>query len=155
MDNQTFLNELQRTLIPSEYTSCLNNKVPEGHVLFKKRLYVFLGMPFDSVPKDDFNSDHARKVLKRAVLCVPMIVSRGLFLLYYGKRNRWENIYEKYEVDTTGFHSVIIQSIHFVDPEDGYNVNTRTHWGAVKFGFCSGVIDRISMICDKVQTAED
>jgi len=151
MDNQIFLNELQRALIPSEYRSCLNEKVPEGHVLFKKGLYVFLGMPFDSVPKDDFNSYHARRVTKGAVLCLPMIASKGLFLLYYGKRKQWENIYEKYVVDRTGIHSVILQSVHFVDPEDGYNVNTRTKWGPVKFGFCSGVIDRISAVCDKVQ----
>ena len=151
MDNQTFLNELQKALIPSEYKSCLNKKVPEDHVLFKKGLYVFLGMPFDSVPKDDFNSYHARKMTRGAVFCLPMIASKGLFLLYYGKKKLWESTYDKYVVDTTGFHSVILQSIHFVDPEDGYNVNTRTQWGPVKFGFCSGVINRIGMICDKVK----
>jgi hypothetical protein len=152
MDYQTFLNELQRTLVPSKYTSCLNNRVPEGHVLFRKLPYAFLGMPFDSVPKDDFNSNHARRIIRRAIYC-SFFFGRStpwLFLLYYGKRNIWEDIYKEYKRDVTTLHYVQLRTIHFVDPDNGYNVYTPDHLGSAIGGFADGVADHVSTICDKV-----
>lgn len=81
------------------------------------------------------------------MLCLPLILEKGLFLVYYGSSDSWKNEVPKFKVDKTGLHLVILQSIHFVDPETGDNINKRTSWGPIKFGFCGKVIEDIENLC--------
>lgn len=98
---------------------------------------------------DDYDSKVARGVVKKAVFAFPIISEKGLFLVYYGKREVWSAVAHKFKVDMTGLRPVILQSIHFVDSETGDNVNSQTRWGPVRFGFCDKVIETIELICNR------
>ena len=150
MEAQNFLVELEAILVPTEYKQALKKNVPDGCLFLKKGSYVFLAMPFDRVPDADFTSDLARAVVRSVTFSFPIIAEKGLFLLYFGARSKWEGTTKDFRVDKTGLKPVILQSIHFVDPVTGFNMNSRTHWGPIKFGFCKGVIGRIEEFCARV-----
>jgi hypothetical protein len=153
METQQFLKEIEALLVPSEYKQTLKKNVPDGCVFLKKGLYVFLAMPFDRVPGHDFSSSLARSIVRSVTFTFPMIAEKGLFLMYYGPQSNWEKHTKNFTVDKTGLRPVILQSIHFVDPATGFNINSRTHWGPIQFGFCGGVIRRIEEFCRRAGQA--
>lgn len=137
------LEQLQKLLLPSEYKTQLTENVPESWLLLKKGAYLFVAVPFIEIPEGDFGSVYVKKKIKALTKAFPFFNEKGLFLLYYGAESEWGSISKKFTVDKTGLRPVILQSVHFLDPNSNKNINTRTHWGPIKFGFCSGVIDRI------------
>ena len=151
MDTEPFLKELGRLMLPDHYKKDLSHQVADGCLLYRKGAYIFLAMPFSSVSKDDVRNLGARALVKSAVWTCPIIAEKGLFLVYYGPQDQWKEEAPRFQVDRTGLRTVILQSIHFVDPETGANVNSRAHWGPVKFGFCEAVIQRIEGWCDDLQ----
>jgi len=149
METRQFLEELETLLVPTEYTQVLKKNVPDGCLFLKKGAYVFLAMPFDHVPDNDFTSNMARSIVRTVTFSFPIIAEKGLFLLYFGAQSKWEKGTRNFRVDKTGLRPVILQSIHFVDPATGFNINSRTHWGPIRFGFCRGVIGRIEEFCTR------
>jgi hypothetical protein len=148
MNYDLFLSKLKSTMLSHHYRSDLSEKVGNGCLLLSKPVdYVFLAMPYSTIPKNDYRSSYARKVVRNAMLCIPLILEKGLFLVYYGSSDLWKNEVPKFKVDKTGLHIIILQSIHFVDPETGDNINKRTSWGPIKFGFCGEVIKEIERLC--------
>ncbi len=137
------LDELKNLLLPSEYRKQLDKNVPEAWLVLRKGAYLFAAVPFTEVPNEDYGSIHVKDKIRKIVTAWPIIADKGLFLLYYGNVGEWNDHKDKFEVDKTGLRPVILQSVHFLDPETGDNFNTRTNWGPVKFGFCDGVIGRI------------
>lgn len=137
------LDQLTDLLLPSEYKIKITKNVPEEWLLLKKGAYLFAAVPFSEIPEGDFGSKYVKTKIRSITKAFPIFAEKGLFLLYYGNESSWERISEKFRVDKTGLRPVILQSVHFLDPETGKNINTRTHWGPVKFGFCGGVIARI------------
>jgi hypothetical protein len=148
MNYDHFLSKLRSAMFPSHYQNDLSEKVGNGCLLLSKfGGYVFLAMPYSTIPKNDYRSAYAKKVVRSAMLCLPVILEKGLFLVYYGPTDLWKNEVPKFTVDKTGLRPVILQSIHFVDPETGDNINKRTSWGPIKFGFCGKVIEEIESLC--------
>jgi hypothetical protein len=153
MNYDGFLSRLRSIMLPAHYQNDLSEKVSNGCLLLSRSLdYVFLAMPYSTIPKNDYKSAYAKKVVRSAMLRPPLILDlilekRGLFLVYYGPSDLWKNEVPKFKVDKTGLHLIILQSIHFVDPETGDNINKRTSWGPIKFGFCGDVIKEIESLC--------
>ncbi len=148
MNADKFIDKLKLEMVPAHYSKDFSERVGLGRLLFRKGAYLFLALPFEEVPCDDYNSDMARGVVKKAVFSFPIIAEKSLFLVYYGKREVWSEVAHKFKVDMTGLRSVILQSIHFVDSETGDNVNSQTGWGPIKFGLCGKVIETIELMCN-------
>ena len=108
-------------------------------------------MPFDKVPSGDFGSNVAREIIKKALTCIPILMEKGLFLIYYGKKDAWSDLSPQFTVDKTGLRPVILQAIQFIDPDSGECINSRTHWGPLKFGFCGALIDDIEALGKSIQ----
>ncbi len=147
MNYDLFLTRLRSAMLPSHYQKDLSEKLGNGCLLLSKPLYVFLAMPYSAVPTNDYGGAYAKQLVRGAMLCLPVILEKGLFLVYYGSSDAWKNEVPKFNVDKTGLHIVILQSIHFIDPETGDNTNVRTSWGPLKVGFCGRVIEDIENLC--------
>ncbi len=137
------LDELKNLLLPSEYRKQLDKNVPEAWLVLRKGAYLFAAVPFTEAPNEDYGSIYVKDKIRKIVTAWPIIAEKGLFLLYYGNVGEWNDHKDKFKVDKTALRPVILQSVHFLDPETGDNYNIRTNWGPVKFGFCDGVIGRI------------
>ena len=146
MTNETFVAWLQSTLLPRHYPNDLSEQVPPGYLLFRKGAYVCLAMPFRDVPPGDHGSRQAKALIRSAMTCLPIVAEKGLFLIYYGEGARWGEVAPRFTVDKTALRPVILQSVHFIDPASGANVNSRTHWGPLKFGFCGPLIADIESL---------
>lgn len=151
MNNQTFLYELQNALLPKHYKVDLSEKVADGCLLFKKGAYISLVMPFADVPQGDYGSKHAKSVVQSVMTCLPVIMEKGLFLIYYGDESQWKDTTSSFKVDKTALRPIILQSIHFIDPTNGANVNSRTHWGPLKFDFFGNLIADIQSMAESIQ----
>jgi hypothetical protein len=134
------LERLRDEILPKHYRQNLQHKVDSDCLLFKKGSYVALAMPFSRVPEGDYGNDYAKGIVRGALTCIPFFFEKGLFLIYYGDKQKWGQCWTRFEVDVTGLRPVILQSIHFIDPQTGENENTRTQWGPIKFGFCGKLI---------------
>ncbi len=149
--SKDMITQLQNIILPKHYRSDLSAKVPDGYLLFKKGAYVSLVMPFNDVPEGDFGSKSAKTLIRSKMTCVPFLMEKGLFLIYYGDEQMWRNSMGNFTVDKTALRPVILQSIHFLDPQTGANVNSRTHWGPLKFGFCGKLINDIETMAKGIQ----
>ncbi len=142
----SILESLRGEILPRHYRQNLQHKVDNDCLLFKKGSYVALAMPFSRVPKGDYGNVYAKGIVRSALTCIPFFFEKGLFLIYYGDKQEWRDCWMRFEVDMTALRPVILQSIHFIDPQTGENENTRTQWGPIKFGFCGKLIDDLEKL---------
>ena len=150
MNNYVF-ESLRLHILPKYYRTDLSEKLDEGCMLFRKGSYVCLVMPFDTVPENDFQSKAAKYRIRSVMTCIPVLLEKGLFLIYYGSSTKWRQKTSRFTVNRTALRPVILQSIHFIDPDTGENVNSRTHWGPLKFGFCGNLIQDIESLTRSMQ----
>ncbi len=147
----TLINELKNKILPKHYRQDLQDKVEPDCLLFKKGAYVGLVVPFDRIPEGDYGSQYAKGIIRKALTCIPVFFEKGLFLIYYGAKEKWSNQWTQFKVDKTALRPVILQSIHFIDPVSGENKNSRTHWGPLKFGFCGKLIEDLESLGKSIQ----
>ncbi len=76
----------------------------------------------------------ARAEARRQTGALWMLREVGLYLMICGPADQWKDQVELGAVDRTGLHHIIVQCVHFVDPETGANHLNRSSWGPVKFG---------------------
>ena len=145
-----FLNGIEAALVPSDYKKKLTENIPNGWRAFRKGSYLFAAVPYSSVPPGDYGNAYVKAEIRKLVFALPVIAEKGLFLLYYGPAGGWKPHQERHRVDKTALRPIILQSIHYVDPETGANYNSRTAWGPIKFGFCSTVIEKIERSCQEL-----
>ncbi|MFM7181076.1 MAG: hypothetical protein ACKO2G_06390 [Verrucomicrobiales bacterium] len=148
------LQRLRSSVLPKHYRSDLSANMPNGYLVFKKGAYVSMTMPFRDVPPGDFGSKAAKSLIRSRLTCFPFFMEKGLFLIYYGDEQSWMPVAKSFTVDKTALRPVILQSIHFIDPNTGTNLNSRTHWGPLKFGFCGGLIADIESMAKDIQKAK-
>ena len=149
--SRTLLLKLRDEVLPKHYKKDLSYLVDDDCLLFRKGAYVFLAMPFSKVPSGDYGSKCAKAVIRKVLTCIPVVFEKGLFLVYYGPSEAWQDEAPRFTVDKTALRPVILQAIHFIDPETGLNSNSRTHWGPIKFGFCGKLIDQIESFGEDIQ----
>jgi hypothetical protein len=147
------LEELRDSILPRHYRSDLSAKLPGGYLLFRKGAYVALAMPFADVPEGDFGSKKAKAIIRSHMTCIPFLLEKGLFLIYHGEEEKWRSLASKFTVDKTALRPVILQSIHFIDFKTGANINSRTHWGPLKFGFCGKLIADIEKTAAEISAS--
>jgi hypothetical protein len=155
MDPETFLDQIDALLVPNDYRKKIIQNVPDGWRFYRNGAYVFAAVPYSSVPAGDYSNAYVKREIRKFVFAFPFFAEKGLFLLYYGPVGDWGPHRELHKVDRLGLRPIIMQSIHYVDPETGDNYNSRTAWGPIKFGFCSTVIDKIERFCAELAENED
>ena len=144
-----FLNRLDSLLVPSEYKKRITAKVPSNWRFYRKGAYIFAAVPYSEVPKGDYDNVYVKTEIRKIVFALPVIAEKGLFLLHYGPVAEWDAHKDHHKVDKTALRPIIMQSIHYVDPESGINCNSRTAWGPIKFGFCGNVIEKVERLCEE------
>lgn len=77
---------------------------------------------------------HARSEARKLTGSMWLIREVGLYLMICGPESVWRDQTAHGSVDRTGLHNIIVQAVHFVDPETGANHLNRSAWGSVKFG---------------------
>ena len=85
-------------------------------------------------------------------LCKSMWLLRevGLYLMLCGPESSWREQVELAQVDQTGFHNIIVQCVHFVDPETGADHLNRASWGPVKFGGLIPIPDMVGEVIREI-----
>ncbi len=151
MDSSAFLNRIDELLVPSDYSKKLVENVPDNWRFYCKGAYIFTAVPYGSVPTSDYSNTYVKTEIRKRLFAFPFFAEKGLFLLYYGPVADWQRHRELHKVDKTALRPIIMQSIHYVDPETGDNYNSRTAWGPIKFGFCRKVIEKIERFCAEVR----
>lgn len=146
MEPSEFLDRLESRLVPHDYHKRITKGVPDAWRLFRKGSYLFAAVPYSEVPDGDFCNSYVKSEVRKIVWALPVIAEKGLFLLHYGPSGEWQANKELHKVDKTALRPIIMQSIHYVDPNSGANYNSRTAWGPIKFGFCGNVIEKIEQL---------
>ena len=75
----------------------------------------------------------------------------GIYLILCGPEKYWEGHTEEITADKSGLHSIIVNAVHFVDPEAKTTHLSTSSWGSVEFGdtgFISGVVEELLMNSD-------
>jgi hypothetical protein len=75
-----------------------------------------------------------RSEIQKSTKAIWMFREVGLYLILSGKKEYWENQIDWVVADKTGLHSVIVNAVHFVDPETKENNLTTSSWGSHEFG---------------------
>jgi hypothetical protein len=151
MTPEDFRNELVEQLVPFKYRHVITKGVPESWLVLKKGSYALACIPYAEIPADDYRNIHAKSVLRKALRAFPILMEKGVFLLYYGDATSWNVHCENFKVDKTAMRPIIVQAVHFFDIDTGENTCTRTSWGPIKFGFCGPTIERIKEIGNKIK----
>jgi hypothetical protein len=75
----------------------------------------------------------------------------GIYLIFCGPEKYWESHTKEITADKSGLHSIIVNAVHFVDPESKATHLSTSSWGSVEFGntgFISGIVDELLMNSD-------
>ena len=76
------------------------------------------------------------------------VLTKSSTIVKTSRSSEWGENWQHHRVDKTAFKTIILQSIHFVDPVTEHNRNSRSSWGPLKFGFCTGVVEKIERYCE-------
>lgn len=155
MTPEDFKNELIEQLVPFKYKAIVTKGVPESWLVLKKGSYALACVPYAEIPPDDYGNIRVKGILRKTLCALPIIMEKGVFLLYYGDAQHWRLNYQQFKVDKTALRPIIVQAVHFFDINTGENANTRTSWGPIKFGFCGSTIERIEQIGKKIKSGCD
>ena len=146
MEQSEFLDRLESRLVPHDYRKRITKDVPDAWRVYRKGSYLFAAVPYSEVPDGDFGNTYVKSEVRKIVFALPVIAEKGLFLLHYGPSAEWHANKELHKVDKTALRPIIMQSIHYADPESGESYNSRTAWGPIKFGFCGTVIEKVEQL---------
>ncbi len=151
MTPEEFRSELIEQLIPFKYKSVVTNGIPKSWLVMKKSCYALACIPYSELEVDDYKNEYAKRILRKALHAFPIIMEKGVFILYHGEYENWATNYKDFKVDKIGRRPVIVQAVHFFDIRTGENANTRTSWGPIEFGFCGPTIERIKEIGNRIR----
>jgi hypothetical protein len=89
-----------------------------------------------------------RSIIARELKALWLFREVGCYIVLYGKEDSWRYLARVLRADMTGLHAVIIQAIHFVDPETKNAHLVQSRWGPISFG---GGIEISSVIDNAIQ----
>jgi hypothetical protein len=95
--------------------------------------------------KGEITYDHYLDVRTEAQrLCKALWLFRevGIHLIFCGPERYWKDKIKDISADITGVHCIIVQAIHFIDPNTRASHVSRSTWGLVKFGN-GGLVSKI------------
>jgi hypothetical protein len=111
---------------PFDFLIMRSSALPGGRYAF-----AFRRLGADSVRETYERSRADARSLTRGVWLFREV---GLYLMLCGPQASWHGRTEHAPVDKTGLRRIIVQVVHFVDPETGAEHLNRSHWGPVQFG---------------------
>jgi len=94
----------------------------------------------------------ARSQARRLTGSMWLLREVGLYMMLCGPEAVWRNHTQEGCVDRTGLHSIIVQAVHFVDPETGVDHLNRSSWGPVKFGRLIPIPEMVKEVIDGIAT---
>lgn len=59
---------------------------------------------------------------------------KGIYLIICGPEKYWKKHTEMIVADKTGLHSLIVNAVHFIDPENSATHLSSSSWGSLEFG---------------------
>jgi hypothetical protein len=145
MDPKSFLNTALRRLHPEPYSCKLD---PQGSpfdlILWRRRarfaddvLGVLLFHPH-AAPRAQIEAARQDIVSRFGSVCFTREVV--LHLLVHGREPAWRTAQSAMGADRLGFRGVMIQSVHFVDPETRRIAHSVSAWGPVKYALRGHVL---------------
>jgi hypothetical protein len=145
MDPTTFLNTVQQRLHPEPYSCKLDPQgSPFDAILWRRRarfaddvLGVMEILP-DAEPRAQIEAARADIVSRFRSVCFTREVV--LHLLVHGREPTWRGALPAMVADRLGFRGVMIQSVHFVDPETQRFAHSVSAWGPVKYALRGHVL---------------
>ncbi len=152
MDIREFSSKLKNTLYPEVYRAGAVTEAEPFTLLLRHVNWVALGryalaiLPLGAVDKEHGVLGTARRGISRYMLTIPYLFQVGLYLVVPGPIAEWLPIVPDVQADQTGFHSVIVQAIHFVDLETGRNQVNRSQWGPIRFGGTLSVDEAVNSV---------
>jgi hypothetical protein len=151
VDEQEFCDRLRDRLSPGMYPG---GEVPNpspfalllrgGHWWTTR--YAFAVLPWAAVEDKSGLLAVARAGVKRHIVTVPYLVPVGLYLVICGPASGWAETAPGVKADQTGFHSVIVQGVHFLDLTTGAHVMSRSEWGPIRFGGTTSVSEVVNSV---------
>lgn len=110
--------------------------------------FAFCRLGTESIRETYQRSRAAARHLTRATWLLREV---GLYLVFCGPRSQWQPYIEDAPVDRTGLHHIIVQAVHFIDPETGANHLSESAWGPVKFGTAIPVAEMVLEAIERVR----
>jgi hypothetical protein len=140
MEMSQFCARVQEALYPAVYRAGACPEAAPFALLLKHMNWVTLGryalgvLPWEAVAEKSELLQIARRGICKHIFTIPYLWQVGLYLVVAGSRREWSPLAGQMVADQTGFHSVIVQAIHFIDLESGATAVSRSQWGRVQFG---------------------
>ena len=97
-------------------------------------------------PLDRAGLRNMRGDARRLARSIWFLRGAGLYLLVCGAKTHWRDATQWARADRTGLHNIILQAIHFVDPETGATHLSQSAWGPFKFGRTNRVAEAVAAV---------
>lgn len=140
-----FKARLKARLYPMPYTDeiistaefdffiCRNSGMPGGK-------YAFAFKEITSRPlRDQFLE--ARANAQRLTKAMWFFREVGLYLVLCGSETLWEDQVNSFPANQTGLHNIIVQAVHFTDPQTQRSHLNKSSWGCLEFGGVGSISD--------------
>lgn len=155
MTEETFLEILQRELVPEPYREVIEAGTDIGRFFwqstFRALSHVFAVIPW----RENVFPRMQLGTIRHQINCmfdVTFINSIGAIVLWYGPEAAWRPALEVLSPDKTGLTGTIIQGLVFVDLETGRYEIRQSHWGPITFGNQHGRFTKLRNILDQIPT---
>jgi uncharacterized protein (TIGR03067 family) len=152
MDTATFVRELKESLQAYLYRRALDDaSAPYELLLAQWRIlhlarYALVAYRWDSSLDGATQLAAARRTVARRLGAFPVLGPIGLQVVFCGPREQWEHHVAAMPADLTGWHTVIVHGVHFVDPQRGERALNQSSWRPLKFGGAEGIAGQIDLI---------
>jgi hypothetical protein len=155
VDVREFSRKLRDILHPASYRSGASMDAEPFTLLLWHMNWVALGryalavLPWEAVREKPDVLRTARRAIMKHFVTIPCFFQVGLYLIIAGPSSEWSPVASNVEADSTGFHSVILQAIHFLDLDTGDDAVKRSQWGPIRFGGTVAVTDAVDTAMDR------
>ena len=87
-----------------------------------------------------------RRVVTRELAARWMFAEVGLYLVILGTNKDWRDRLAEMRADRTGFHSTIVQGVHYINTATGAYDTVQSAWGPVTFGNAEILADLVASV---------
>lgn len=86
----------------------------------------------EKLSRDQFSK--IRSEAQKLTKSMWMFRETGIYIILCGPEQFWKDHTQEITADKTGLHNIIVNAIHFIDPETKSNHLSTSSWGPVEFG---------------------
>lgn len=149
MDVHQFVGLIEQRLYPQLYTYRADSLPEEIHLMLSVKRgmlarYALAVTSWDMTQNGQAFLETRRRATSRRFGAMWILREVGLYLVICGAQPNWQSHVARMPADKTGLHAVIMQAVHFVDPESGESHLNQSAWGPMSLGG----VDSIAPIID-------